>query len=60
MVKYTTDIPKLADWGRPLLLGPGSIHHAHTLEERIGKSEILEAVALYMDMAKNLKTAAAA
>ena len=60
VVKYTTDIPKLADWGRPLLLGPGSIHHAHTLEERIGKSEILEAVALYTDMAKNLKTAAAA
>ncbi len=59
VVKYTTDIPKLANWGRPLLLGPGSIHHAHSTEERIRKSEILEAVALYTDMAKSLKTAAA-
>ncbi len=59
VVKYTTDIPKLANWGRPLLLGPGSIHHAHSTEERIRKSEILEAVELYTYMAKNLKTTAA-
>ena len=31
---FTTDIPSLANWGEPLLLGPGSIHVAHTLEER--------------------------
>ncbi len=60
VVKYTTDIPKLANWGKPLLLGPGSIRHAHSTEERILKSEILEAVELYADLAKSLKTAAVA
>ena len=60
VVKYTTDVPKLSRWGRPLLLGPGSIHHAHSEQEHIRKSEILEAVALYAHMAKKLKAAAAA
>lgn len=55
VVKYTTDIPKLSNWGRPLLIGPGSIHHAHTTEERIRKSEILEAVTLYKRLARSLK-----
>ena len=58
VVKYTTDIPKLSNWGRPLLLGPGSIHHAHSVKEHIRKSEILEAVSLYADMAGKLKAAA--
>jgi len=56
VVKYTTDIPKLSNWGQPLLLGPGSIHVAHTTEERIPKREILEAIELYTGLAKNLKT----
>ncbi len=56
VVKYTTDIPKLTNWGQPLLLGPGSIHVAHTTEERIPKREILEAIELYTGLAKSLKT----
>jgi acetylornithine deacetylase len=56
VVKYTTDIPKLSNWGQPLLLGPGSIHVAHTTEERIPKREILEAIELYTGLAKSLKT----
>lgn len=56
IVKYTTDIPKLTRWGRPLLLGPGTIHVAHTLEERVPKKEIIEAIDLYKNLVKQLKT----
>ncbi len=59
IVKYTTDIPKLSDWGRPLLIGPGSIHYAHTTEERIPKREIEEAIGLYVRLARSLKNPSA-
>lgn len=55
VVKYTTDIPKLTNWGRPLLIGPGSIHYAHTVEERIPKAQVLEAIDLYERLARSLK-----
>ena len=55
IVKYTTDIPKLSDWGRPLLIGPGSIHYAHTEEERIPKREIVEAIEIYTRLARSLQ-----
>ena len=54
IAKFTTDIPKLSNWGEPLLLGPGSIHVAHTPHERIAKKELLEAVELYVKIAKQL------
>jgi acetylornithine deacetylase len=54
IAKFTTDIPWLSNWGEPLLLGPGSIHVAHTPAERIAKKEILEAVQLYVQVAKGL------
>ena len=38
---FTTDIPALSNWGEPLLLGPGSIHVAHTPFEKIAKRELL-------------------
>ena len=60
IVKYTTDIPKLSDWGRPLLIGPGSIHFAHTAEERIPKRQIEEAIGLYARLARSLKAPTAA
>jgi acetylornithine deacetylase len=44
---FTTDIPALTNWGEPLLLGPGSIHVAHTPFEKIAKRELLAAVDLY-------------
>ncbi len=56
IVKYTTDIPKLSRWGEPLLLGPGSIHVAHTPEERIPKKQLTEAVGLYQKLVKQLQT----
>ena len=54
VAKFTTDIPWLNNWGEPLLLGPGSIHVAHTPYERIAKKELLEAVELYVRVAKQL------
>jgi acetylornithine deacetylase len=52
---FTTDIPAFAgQWGRPLLIGPGSIHVAHTLEERVPKRQLLEAVDLYQQIVKDL------
>ena len=54
VAKFTTDIPKLSNWGEPLLLGPGSIHVAHTPHERLAKRELLEAVDLYVEVAKRL------
>jgi acetylornithine deacetylase len=55
VVAFTTDIPAFGDsWGKPYLLGPGSIHVAHTAEERIPKSELMEAVQIYKRMVKQL------
>jgi acetylornithine deacetylase len=54
IAKFTTDIPKLSNWGEPLLLGPGSIHVAHTPYEKLAKKELFEAVDLYIKVAKEL------
>ncbi len=54
VAKFTTDIPKLTNWGEPLLLGPGSIHVAHTPYEKIAKRDLLDAVDLYVKVAKQL------
>ena len=55
IVKYTTDIPRLGAWGEPFLLGPGSIHVAHTPEERIAKRDLLDAARHYRDMVRQLR-----
>lgn len=54
IAKFTTDIPQLSNWGEPLLLGPGSIHVAHTPNERLAKKELQQAVELYIQTAKQL------
>jgi acetylornithine deacetylase len=51
---FTTDIPKLTNWGEPLLIGPGSIHVAHTDGEYIEKQQLAEAIELYCKIAKGL------
>ncbi|HVI09996.1 MAG TPA: M20/M25/M40 family metallo-hydrolase [Candidatus Binatia bacterium] len=51
---FTTDIPRLTHWGEPLLIGPGSIHVAHTEGEFIEKKQLVEAVDLYCQIAKQL------
>jgi len=52
---FTTDIPKLTKWGKPLLIGPGSIHVAHTDGEHIEKRQLHEAIDLYCAIAKKLQ-----
>ena len=54
VVRFTTDIPYLSAWGKPLLLGPGSILDAHTDHERISKTDLNEAIQLYVDLANTL------
>lgn len=54
IAKYATDISSLTNWGEPLLLGPGTIHVAHTEHERVLKSELYEAVDKYAELAASL------
>jgi acetylornithine deacetylase len=56
VVAFTTDIPALTNWGKPLLYGPGSILDAHTSGEKIVKQDIIEAVDVYTEMVRQLKT----
>ena len=51
---FTTDVPSLTNWGEPLLLGPGSIHVAHTEGEFVEKAQLMEAVEIYCAMARKL------
>jgi acetylornithine deacetylase len=58
VVSYTTDIPAFGEsWGKPFLLGPGSIQLAHSLQERVLKSQLLEAVEIYQRMVRQLLAA---
>ena len=54
MFPYTTDVPLLTRWGTPLLLGPGSIHVAHTDEEHVAIDEMMAAVKLYESLARRI------
>jgi acetylornithine deacetylase len=55
VVAFTTDIPAFeSTWGQPFLIGPGSIHVAHTSGEHIAKNQIIEAVEIYQQMARRL------
>ena len=51
---YATDVPQLTRWGTPLLVGPGSIHVAHTDEEHVAIDELFAAVDLYENLAARL------
>jgi len=54
LARFTTDIPYLSNWGRALLIGPGSILDAHTDGEKIRKSDLSNAVELYVELVKAL------
>lgn len=55
VMKYTTDIPAFGGaWGKPLLLGPGTIHVAHTSQERVPKAELKHATELYAQLVRQL------
>jgi len=51
---FTTDIPFLAAWGAPLLVGPGSITVAHTADEYIDIADLEKAVDIYAGLARDL------
>jgi acetylornithine deacetylase len=55
VVSFATDIPSFGGaWGKPLLIGPGSIHVAHTAEEQISKRQLMDAVEIYARMVRSL------
>jgi acetylornithine deacetylase len=56
VVAYATDIPAFGgNWGQPLLLGPGTIHVAHTLDERVPKKQLIEAIEIYKQIVRQLQ-----
>ena len=55
VVAFTTDLPSLTNWGRPILLGPGSIRVAHTDKECVAKADLTRAVELYCRLVRELK-----
>jgi len=55
IVAFTTDLPSLTNWGRPLLLGPGSISMAHTERECVRKADLVAAANLYYRLVRDLK-----
>ncbi len=54
VVSFATDLPSLGNWGRPLLIGPGSIHEAHTENEKVAKADLLQAVEIYARLVQEL------
>lgn len=55
VVAFATDIPVFdGSWGEPFLLGPGTIHVAHTATEHIAKKDLLDAVNIYAQMVRQL------
>jgi acetylornithine deacetylase len=55
VVAFTTDIPVFnGAWGESFLIGPGTIHVAHTLEERVPKRQLIDAIEIYQRMVKEL------
>jgi acetylornithine deacetylase len=58
VVSFTTDIPAFnGTWGEPFLVGPGTIHVAHTLDEKVPKRQLVEAVEIYCGMVERLLVA---
>jgi acetylornithine deacetylase len=55
IASFTTDIPALSNWGRPMLIGPGSIHVAHTENEYVEKKALPEGVEIYCSIARRLE-----
>src|ERR1700689_1808206 len=49
---FTTDIPRLTNWGEPLVICPGSIHVPPTAGGFTDKKQLAEAIDLYCAIAK--------
>ena len=57
VIRFTTDIPHLPNWGKPLLLGSALILVAHTKDEFVLKKDLEEAVDLYANLVRTLLAA---
>ncbi|MGH7583583.1 MAG: M20/M25/M40 family metallo-hydrolase [Gemmatimonadales bacterium] len=53
-VAFASDLAFHGSWGTCYQLGPGSIHVAHTADERIDKDELREGARLYTRLAEEL------
>lgn len=54
IVSFACDLPLLDRWGVPMLVGPGSIEHAHGAQERVELAQVEEAVPLYTNLVRGL------
>ncbi|HYK42221.1 MAG TPA: M20/M25/M40 family metallo-hydrolase [Thermoanaerobaculia bacterium] len=54
IVAFACDLPLLTAWGEPILLGPGSIGHAHAADERVDLAQVEQAARIYRDLAEGL------
>jgi acetylornithine deacetylase len=54
IVSFACDLPLLAAWGEPMLVGPGSIRDAHAAEEKVDLAQVDQAVDLYKLLARGL------
>ena len=57
VVAFGSDVPYLAPLGKPLLVGPGSIHDAHTDHEHVLLDDLVRSVALYQRLTTVLLSA---
>ncbi len=57
IVRFGSDVPHLRRVAEPLLVGPGSIHDAHTAGEKLEKKQQVAAVALYEKLVRDLLAA---
>lgn len=54
VVSFGSDVPYLGNLGKPLMIGPGSILDAHTVDEKIRKQELMDGVAIYERLVRKL------
>ena len=54
VVSFGSDVPHLGNLGKRLLIGPGSILDAHTVGEKISKSELMAGADLYDRLVRKL------
>jgi acetylornithine deacetylase len=54
VVSFGSDAPHLTNTGKRLLIGPGSILDAHTVNEKISKRELIEGIEIYERLVRKL------
>jgi acetylornithine deacetylase len=54
VVAFACDLPLLEKWGEPILVGPGSIAHAHAADERVELDDVEAAARIYRDLVEAL------